>query len=87
MASCRRLLLYQFAGWRMSDRVAPKMRFVVPQLKNGEGLADDLAGILNKHSVDNELNTPDFILAAYLVDVLDGMKFLNHCKSEWEKPV
>ncbi len=33
-------------------------------------LEQDLAGVLNRHSVENDSNTPDFILAQYLLGCL-----------------
>jgi len=35
-----------------------------------EALKKDLSSVLNKHSIDNSLDTPDFILADYLIDTL-----------------
>ncbi len=37
---------------------------------NREELQKDLASVLNKHSMDYGCDTPDFILAEYLCDVL-----------------
>lgn len=33
-------------------------------------LHKDLSELLNKHSIDSVSNTPDFILAEYMIDVL-----------------
>lgn len=33
----------------------------------------DLSAVLNKHSIDNDLATPDFILAEFLVQTLDNL--------------
>lgn len=38
----------------------------------------DLAGVLNRHSVDNDFNVPDFILARYLMRHLKSLMDLNH---------
>jgi len=37
----------------------------------------ELASLINKHSMENESNTPDFILAGYLVE----------CLNSWNKAV
>lgn len=33
-------------------------------------LSKDLEDVLNKHSIDSKTNTPDFILAEYLINCL-----------------
>lgn len=38
----------------------------------------DLARVLNRHSVDNDFNVPDFILARYLMRHLKSLMDLNH---------
>ena len=35
-------------------------------------LEEELAELLNQHSVENDSNTPDFILAEYVTDCLDA---------------
>jgi len=37
-------------------------------------LEKDLAEVLNKHSADNDAETPDYILAVYLVSCLKAFK-------------
>jgi len=36
----------------------------------------ELAALINKHSIENETNTPDFILAIYLNDCLNSLATL-----------
>ena len=38
----------------------------------------DLARVLNRHSVDNDFNVPDYILARYLMRHLKSLMDLNH---------
>lgn len=38
----------------------------------------ELEGVLNRHSVDNDFNVPDFILARYLMRHLKSLMDLNH---------
>jgi len=35
-------------------------------IENKEQIKKEIAAVMNKHCVDNELNTPDFILADFL---------------------
>lgn len=41
-----------------------------------EPFEQELKGILNKYSVDNQLDTPDFILAAHIVQHLRSLEIL-----------
>lgn len=41
-----------------------------------EQFEKELAELINKHSIENGSNTPDFVLAAYLVRCLEA---LNSC--------
>ena len=43
----------------------------------------ELMGLVNKHSIDNELNTADFILAQYITLCLQGLKITMKQRSEW----
>lgn len=45
----------------------------------------DLTDLINKHSKDNELNLPDWILARYLNDALSSLKVLNELKENYSK--
>lgn len=46
----------------------------------------DLAGVINKHSRENGSNTPDFILAAYLVDCLQNFDRIMLWRQKWYSP-
>lgn len=43
----------------------------------------ELEGLLNKHSKENASNTPDFILATYLVGCLKAFDEATSRRSQW----
>ena len=43
----------------------------------------DLAAVLNKHSRENGSNTPDFLLAEFLHDVLDAFDDTVKQRAKW----
>lgn len=43
----------------------------------------DLQHIINIHSIDNDLNIPDFILAEYLVGVIEAKKLADNKTRVW----
>lgn len=43
----------------------------------------DLAAVLNRHSVENGSNTPDFILATYLTSCLDAFTAASRSRERW----
>lgn len=42
-----------------------------------ESFESELCRIINKYSMDNRLNTPDFILTQYIVKHLEALEELN----------
>jgi hypothetical protein len=46
-------------------------------------LADDLAAVLNKHCAENAANTPDFILAEFLIGSLEAWNQGTNRREEW----
>ena len=44
---------------------------------------DELTKLINRHSLENDTNTPDFILAEYLIRCLDAFTVVN-LRDEWE---
>ena len=46
-------------------------------------LISDLSAVLNKHSIDNALATPDFLLAQFLVQTLDNLADMQAHVVEW----
>lgn len=49
--------------------------------KKVEELSKDLEAVLNKHCIDSKTNTPDFILAEYLINCLTAYNALIVSKS------
>ncbi|HEX8108517.1 MAG TPA: hypothetical protein VF516_12375 [Kofleriaceae bacterium] len=47
------------------------------------GLARELARMLNRASRENASNTPDFILAAYMLDALEAGERLIRRRDRW----
>jgi hypothetical protein len=48
-----------------------------------EDFKKDLESLLNRHCVDNELHTPDFILADHLVRALDALRHTSEWRERW----
>lgn len=46
-------------------------------------LREDISDLLNKYSKENGSNTPDFILAEYLVDCLSVFDKAIKCRDKW----
>lgn len=42
-----------------------------------------LENLINVYSIENESNTPDFILASYLRDCLDAFNDANRLREKW----
>jgi len=43
----------------------------------------ELENLINKHSMENESNTPDFILADYLARCLDAFDIAVQDRTHW----
>jgi hypothetical protein len=48
-------------------------------------LDDDLRELLNRHSRENMSDTPDFILARYLMDCLAAFEAATRTRSAWHR--
>lgn len=44
---------------------------------------DELETLINRHSMENRSNTPDFILATFLARVLDAWNQASREREEW----
>ena len=44
---------------------------------------EDLEKLINRHSMENGSNTPDFILAEYLISCLQAFDFASRAREEW----
>ena len=49
-------------------------------------LIQDFATAINKVSAENNSNTPDFILANYLVMCLENFDHITNMRNDWYKP-
>lgn len=43
----------------------------------------ELEQLINRHSVENNSNTPDFVLAGYLTDCLRAFNFAVNYRDRW----
>lgn len=43
----------------------------------------ELTILLNKNSIDSQTNTPDFILAAQIMRLLEAIRILNATRDDW----
>jgi len=43
----------------------------------------EFAVVINRHSLEKRSNTPDFILAEYLMDCLDTYKKIHDANEKW----
>lgn len=48
-----------------------------------QNLGADIAEVINKHSRENESNTPDFILGEYLLDCLKAFEKCSNSREAW----
>lgn len=48
-----------------------------------EAFRKDLEALLNRHSIDTAMNTPDFLLVLYIVKCLDAYKETKDLLDEW----
>jgi len=51
-----------------------------------EEVVEEIAAVLNKHSMENESDTPDFILAEYLVSCLEAFDRAAERRRIWYLP-
>jgi hypothetical protein len=43
----------------------------------------ELEGLINKHSKENDSNTPDFLIAQFLVRCLDAWNETSNAREKW----
>lgn len=46
---------------------------------------EELTELLNKHSKDNDTNTPDFILAGLITDFLESLERVIKARDQWHR--
>ena len=49
-------------------------------------LEKEISAVLNKYSLENPSNTPDFILAAFLIRCLDAFNYATVRRAAWYSP-
>ncbi len=62
---------------------------LVPVLESSQEMTDfqlELDHLINRHSMENGSDTPDFILAKYLKTCLDAFDAAVRRRTEWYKP-
>jgi len=52
-------------------------------IKNEGAFEKELEHLINRHSKDNDLNTPDFILAQYIMSCLDAYTIAIQQNKKW----
>lgn len=52
-------------------------------MRNLSEFEDQLAGLLNRYSLENGSNTPDFILAEYLKRSLENFNLTSRARERW----
>lgn len=56
---------------------------VVEEHVNGNDLQSEIASVLNRFSAENSSNTPDFILAQYLLSCLAAFNEASRAREKW----
>jgi hypothetical protein len=46
-------------------------------------LLEELKSVINRHSLENNSNTPDYILASYLLQCLNAFTQATKARDEW----
>ena len=50
-----------------------------------ETFEEEITDLINKYSVENKSNTPDFILAEYLLGCLRAYELAVNRRDDWER--
>ncbi len=67
----------------MKPEAIPNPTFKPNTKINYDQFQKDLEEVINKHSMENGSNTPDFILAHYLVDCLKSFNKTSKAREKW----
>jgi hypothetical protein len=54
-----------------------------PEPVEPPSLADDIAAVLNRHCAENASNTPDFILAQFMLGSLNAFEVASVHREQW----
>jgi len=52
-------------------------------MKNADQFKAELTQLINRHSMENGANIPDFLIANYLVECLRNLNFLVNENNTW----
>lgn len=61
----------------------PKLTELGVNMSNIENFQKELTNLINKHSLDNDANTPDYILSNILTDVLTSIIVRTKERDDW----
>ncbi|MCK9447226.1 hypothetical protein M0Q50_10285 [bacterium] len=64
---------------------APDKLSTIKEYKDVEKFKVDLEHLINKHSIENGSNTPDFIIAEYLINCLLNYNDIIRAREEYYK--
>lgn len=53
--------------------------------KQEKSLSDELSSLINRHSRENDSNTPDFILAGFMMMCLRAGEYLVNMREQWKE--
>jgi hypothetical protein len=70
----------------MSDTDNHKKEHVMSDSDEFE-FANDLAAVLNKHSMEDGSNTPDYVLAQFLIECLQAWNAGIGLRAAWQKRI
>jgi len=56
-----------------------------PNVAVEPGFEKELSDLINKHSIENNSNTPDFLLAKYLIGCLTVYASATQARDDWYK--
>lgn len=62
----------------MADKDLPDVEAI-----ENKSLEQDLTELLNRHSIENRSNTPDFILASFLIECLVAWTRTTRLRERW----
>jgi hypothetical protein len=63
--------------------IAKPCKEIKPSKEDYKEFTKELAGLINKHSLENGSNTPDFILAEYLTECLKSFNKTSRRREKW----
>ncbi len=65
------------------DEITEKLEAII---KSHDSLREEIRTVLNKHCAENASDTPDFILAEFLMGCLYAFDQATRTRSDWYRP-